>query len=110
LLTVEGAIADVETAQRVVEQALDRFGRIDSLINNAGIFIGKPFTDYTVEDYSAITAVNLAGFFHITRRAIQQMIRHDSGHVVNITTSLVDTPTATDPQHWWPSPRVDSPP
>ena len=85
-LTVQGDIAEVETAQRVVEQALDRFGRIDSLINNAGIFIGKPFTDYTLDDYAAITAVNLAGFFHITQRAIGQMVTQGSGHIVNITT------------------------
>jgi short chain dehydrogenase len=68
-VTVQGDIGEVDTAQRVVEQALDRFGRIDSLINNAGIFIGKPFTDYTLDDYAAVTAVNLAGFFHITRPA-----------------------------------------
>ena len=85
-----GDIAEVETAQRVVEQALDRFGRIDSLVNNAGIFIGKPFTDYTPDDFAAITAVNLAGFFHITQRAIRQMVDQGGGHVVNITTSLVD--------------------
>jgi NAD(P)-dependent dehydrogenase (short-subunit alcohol dehydrogenase family) len=89
-LTVEGDIAKVETAQRVVEQALDRFGRIDSLINNAGIFIGKPFTEYTLDDYAAVTAVNLAGFFHITQLAIPQMVTQGSGHIVNITTSLVD--------------------
>jgi NAD(P)-dependent dehydrogenase (short-subunit alcohol dehydrogenase family) len=89
-LTVQGDIAEVETAQRVVEQALDRFGRIDSLINNAGIFIGKSFTDYTPDDYAAITAVNLTGFFHITQRAIRQMATQGSGHIVNITTSLVD--------------------
>ena len=80
-----GDIAEAETAERVVEQALDRFGRIDTLINNAGIFIGKPFTDYTLEDYAAITAVNLAGFFHITQRAIRQMVAQGGGHVVNIT-------------------------
>ncbi len=89
-LTVEGDITQAETAERVVEQALDRFGRIDSLINNAGIYIGKPFTEYTVDDYAAITAVNLAGFFHITQRAIGQMVTQGSGHVVNISTSLVD--------------------
>jgi NAD(P)-dependent dehydrogenase (short-subunit alcohol dehydrogenase family) len=89
-LTVQGDISEVETAQRVVEQALDRFGRIDSLINNAGIFVGKPFTDYTPDDYDAVTDVNLAGFFHITQRVIRQMVAHGSGHVVNLTTSLVD--------------------
>ena len=89
-LTVQGDIAEVATAQRVVEQALDRFGRIDSLINNAGIYIGKPFTDYTADDFAAITAVNLAGFFHITQRAVRPMVAQGGGHVVNITTSLVD--------------------
>jgi NAD(P)-dependent dehydrogenase (short-subunit alcohol dehydrogenase family) len=89
-LTVQGDIADPEAAERVVEQALDRFGRIDSLINNAGVFIGKPFTDYTADDYAAVTTVNLAGFFHITQRAIRQMVRQGAGHVVNMSTSLVD--------------------
>lgn len=89
-LTVRGDIAEAETAQRVVEQALDRFGRIDSLINNAGIFIGKPFTEYTPDDFVAVTAVNLAGFFHITQRAIRQMVAQGGGHIVNIVTTLVD--------------------
>jgi len=80
-----------------VDQALDRFGRIDSLINNAGIYIGKPFTDYTFDDYAAITAVNLTGFFHITQRAIRQMVAQGSGHVVNISTSLVDQPDSKRP-------------
>jgi NAD(P)-dependent dehydrogenase (short-subunit alcohol dehydrogenase family) len=97
LLTVQGDITQAETAQRVVEQTLDRFGRIDSLINMAGIFIGKPFTEYTVDDYSAITAVNLAGFFHITQRVIRQMVAQGGGHVVNITTSLVDHADSTRP-------------
>jgi NAD(P)-dependent dehydrogenase (short-subunit alcohol dehydrogenase family) len=90
VLTVTGDIADAGTAERVVDQALDRFGRVDTLINNAGIFIGKPFTDYTPQDFDAITAVNLAGFFHVTQRAIRQMVIQGGGHVVNITTSLVD--------------------
>ncbi len=97
LLTVQGDIAEVETAQRVVEQALDRFGRLDSLINNAGVFIGKPFTEYTPDDYAAITAVNLAGFFHITQRAIRQMVSQGNGHIVNITTTLVDQPDSKRP-------------
>ena len=73
-----------------MERARDRFGRMDSLINNAGIFIGKPFTDYTADDYDLMTTVNLAGFFHITQRAIRQMVRQGGGHVVNVSTSLVD--------------------
>jgi NAD(P)-dependent dehydrogenase (short-subunit alcohol dehydrogenase family) len=88
--TVQGDITDHQTAGHIVEQALDRFGRIDSLINNAGVFIGKPFTDYTTDDYAAITAVNLAGFFHITQRAIRPMVTQGSGHIVNVTTSLAD--------------------
>ncbi len=97
LLTVAGDIADPDTAGRIVERALDRYGRIDSLINNAGIFIGKPFTEYTLQDYSAITAVNLTGFFHITQRAVSHMAAQGSGHVVNISTSLVDHPQSGSP-------------
>jgi NAD(P)-dependent dehydrogenase (short-subunit alcohol dehydrogenase family) len=96
-LTVQGDLGEAQTAERVVGGALDRFGRIDSLINNAGIFIGKPFTDYTLEDYAAATAVNLAGFFHITQRAIRQMVTQGSGHIVNITTSLVDHADSNSP-------------
>jgi NAD(P)-dependent dehydrogenase (short-subunit alcohol dehydrogenase family) len=97
VLTVDGDIADSDTAQRVVEAALHRFRRIDTLINNAGIFIGKPFTDYTPEDYAAISAVNLTGFFHITQRCIRQMLTQGSGHIVNVTTSLVDQPDSARP-------------
>ena len=95
-VVVDGDIAEAETARRVVAQAVDRFGRIDTLVNNAGIYLGKRFTEYTLADFAAITAVNLAGFFHITRLAIARMVDQGSGHVVNISTSLVDTPTATD--------------
>jgi NAD(P)-dependent dehydrogenase (short-subunit alcohol dehydrogenase family) len=96
-VAVEGDIADVATAQRAVDEALDRYGRIDSLINNAGIFIGKPFTDYTLDDYAAITAVNLTGFFHITQRAIAHMTERGTGHIVNVSTSLVDNADSTRP-------------
>jgi NAD(P)-dependent dehydrogenase (short-subunit alcohol dehydrogenase family) len=89
-VAVGGDIAEAETARRAVDQALDRFGRIDTLINNAGVYIGKPFLQYTVEDYATITAVNLTGFFHITQLAIEQMVEQGSGHVINISTSLVD--------------------
>jgi len=97
VLTVQGDITDAETSRRVVEQALERFGRIDSLINNAGVYIGKPFTDYTSDDYAAITAVNLAGFFNITQQAIGPMVTQGAGHIVNISTSLVDHADSTRP-------------
>jgi len=109
-LTVQGDIAQVETAQRVVEQALDRFGWIDSLINNAGIYIGKPFTDCTADDFAATTAVNLAGFFHITQGAVRQMVAQGGGHVVNITTSLVDHADSNDHRQWPRLRRADWPP
>ena len=94
---VAGDIADEQTARRAVEEARDRFGRIDTLINNAGIYIGKPFTEYTFDDYAAITAVNLTGFFHITQLAIADMVDRGSGHVVNVSTSLVDHADSTRP-------------
>lgn len=97
LVTVAGDIADPATAERVVGQALDRFGRIDTLVNNAGVYIGKPFTDYTLDDYLTITAVNLTGFFHITQRTIPHMVSQGGGHIVNISTSLVDHADATRP-------------
>jgi NAD(P)-dependent dehydrogenase (short-subunit alcohol dehydrogenase family) len=90
ILAVAGDIADPKTAQRVVSQAVERFGRIDTLVNNAGIFMAKPFTDYTAEDYAGILSTNLNGFFHITQRAARQMLKQGSGHIVQITTSLVD--------------------
>jgi NAD(P)-dependent dehydrogenase (short-subunit alcohol dehydrogenase family) len=95
--TVAGDIADPETAGRVVTCALERFGRIDALVNNAGVFIGKRFTEYTVEDYATLVAVNLTGFFHITQRAIRQMDTQGTGHVVNVSTSLVDHARSDSP-------------
>ncbi|TDN61205.1 SDR family oxidoreductase [Paraburkholderia sp. BL10I2N1] len=90
ILTVVGDIADPATARRVISEGVARFGRIDTLVNNAGIFIAKPYTKYTAEDYAAATGVNLAGFFYITQLAIAEMEKHSSGHVVSITTSLTD--------------------
>lgn len=93
LVTVQGDIADPATARRVIATAVERFGRVDTLVNNAGVFVAKPFTEYTQEDYDALTGVNLGGFFHISRLAVEQMLGRGSGHIVQITTSLVDRPT-----------------
>jgi len=90
VITVPGDIADRKTAERAIYEGRSRFGRIDTLVNNAGIFIAKPFTRYTEADYAAILGVNIAGFFHATQLAIAEMEKQGSGHVVQITTSLVD--------------------
>ena len=97
VLAVAGDIADPKTAERVVSQAIERFGRVDSLVNNAGIFIAKPFTDYTDEDYAKMLSTNLNGFFHITQRAAREMLKQGSGHIVQITTSLVDHASSSVP-------------
>ena len=90
VLTVAGDVADPKTADRIVQEALARFGRIDTLINNAGIFIAKPFTEYTEEDFASILAINLGGFFRLTKRVAAEMLKQGSGHIVQITTSLID--------------------
>ncbi|HEY9254831.1 MAG TPA: SDR family oxidoreductase [Stenotrophomonas sp.] len=90
VLAVPGDISERAVAQRVVEEALARFGRIDTLVNNAGIFTAKPFTQFTPEDYANNVAVNLTGFFHVTQLAVAQMEKQGSGHVATITTSLTD--------------------
>ena len=97
VLAVPGDIAEAETAEHVVEQALDRFERIDTLVNNAGVFIGGPFTDYTEDDFAVMIAVNLAGFFHMTQRAIRQMLEQGGGHIVNVSSSLVAHARSADP-------------
>lgn len=97
IVTVAGDIADPDTAQRIVQEALERFGRIDTLINNAGIFIGKPFTEYTLQDFNALIAVNLAGFFHVTTRAIEHMLGRGRGHVVSVSTTLVEQADSSTP-------------
>ena len=97
VLTVSGDIADRNTAQRAISGGMQRFGRIDTLVNCAGIFIAKPFTQYTEADYIAITGVNTAGFFHITQLAIAEMEKHGSGHVVQITTTLAEYANSAEP-------------
>ena len=97
IVAVPGDIGDPATAERVVKEAIARFGRVDTLVNNAGIFISKPFTDYTIDDFRAKVWTNVAGFFHITQRAAAAMLRQGSGHIVNITTSLTDQAVAGVP-------------
>jgi NAD(P)-dependent dehydrogenase (short-subunit alcohol dehydrogenase family) len=95
---VAGDIADPATSERLVTTAVERFGRVDTLINNAGVFVAKPFTEYTAADYAYVTAINLTGFFHITQHVIAQMLSQgDGGHVVNVTTTLVDYADARVP-------------
>ena len=88
--TVAGDISDPEVAAAVVKTAVDEFGRVDTLVNNAGIFIAKPFVDYNNDDFNRMLKVNLEGFFHVSQAAIARMTEQGSGHVVNITTTLVE--------------------
>jgi NAD(P)-dependent dehydrogenase (short-subunit alcohol dehydrogenase family) len=94
---VAGDISDPATAERIVGEALEAFGRIDTLVNNAGVYLSKPFIDYTADDYAAIVGVNLTGFFRLTQLAITHMLERGTGHVVNITTTLVDVADSTAP-------------
>jgi NAD(P)-dependent dehydrogenase (short-subunit alcohol dehydrogenase family) len=97
VLTVDGDITDPATADRIIGGALGRFGRIDTLINNAGIYVSKPFTDYTAEDYAELVGVNLSGFFWLTQRAIAQMLKQDGGHVVNISATIAEYANSSTP-------------
>lgn len=97
LLSIAGDIGDPETGPRIIKEGLERFGRIDTLVNNAGIFLASPFTDYTPEDYARVVATNLTGFFFTTQAAIAAMDRERGGHVVSITTSLVKHPSSKVP-------------
>ena len=97
LILVDGEVSKKETAVKVVEAALKHFGRIDLLVNNAGIFIPKPFTDYTEEDYNLVMNTNVASFFYMSQQVIPQMKIQNSGHVVNISTVLADQPSGAAP-------------
>jgi NAD(P)-dependent dehydrogenase (short-subunit alcohol dehydrogenase family) len=90
ILAIPGDVAERSTAERAIAEGVARFGRIDTLINNAGLFIAKPFTQYSEGDYATVLSVNLAGFFHMTQVAISEMENRGSGHIVQITTSLID--------------------
>jgi NAD(P)-dependent dehydrogenase (short-subunit alcohol dehydrogenase family) len=95
--TVEGDVSEPATADRIISAALGRFGRVDTLINNAGLYISKPFTDYTPADYAAVTGVNVTGFFWLTQHAITEMLKQGGGHVVNITASVAEYASSSTP-------------
>ncbi|RDJ15443.1 SDR family NAD(P)-dependent oxidoreductase [Rhizobium grahamii] len=95
IVRVDGDIADPATAKKVVETAVERFGSIDALVNNAGIFFTKPFVDYTIEDYRTLSSTNIEGFLHLTQLVVRQMLAQKTGgSIVSITTPLLDHPIA----------------
>lgn len=91
---VDGDIGDPKTAAKIVDAALSRFGRVDVLVNNAGIFIPKPFTEYTTEDFNALVSTTLAGFLYVTQLSVKQMVNQKSGSIINVSTTLVNQPVA----------------
>src|SRR5260221_2511426 len=97
VVTVQGDIGAADTAERVFKAAFERFGRVDTLVNNAGMFMAKPFTVYSQDDYATYMSTNVTGFFHMTQRALELMSKQGHGHVVTITTSLVDQPMSSVP-------------
>ncbi|MGB8750651.1 MAG: SDR family oxidoreductase, partial [Candidatus Sulfotelmatobacter sp.] len=94
LVLLDGDIGKQQTAAYAVEAAINNFGTIDVLVNNAGIFLTKPFTDFTTEDFDALVSTNLLGFFYITQRAVKEMLKQKSGCVVSVTAALADRPIA----------------
>jgi NAD(P)-dependent dehydrogenase (short-subunit alcohol dehydrogenase family) len=97
VLTVEGDITEPATAERITGAALEHFGHIDTLVNNAGVYISKPFTDYTADDYALVAGVNLAGFFWLTQRVIAEMLTRGGGHVVNISATIAEVANSSAP-------------
>src|SRR6266699_7191749 len=97
LVLVDGDIGKKDTAIRVADAAIKHFGRIDLLVNNAGIYLPKPFTEYTPEDFEMMISTNVAGYFFITQQVVAQMRKQKSGHIVSISTTLVDQPLAGAP-------------
>jgi NAD(P)-dependent dehydrogenase (short-subunit alcohol dehydrogenase family) len=97
LVLVDGDIGKKETAIKVVEAAVSHFDRIDLLVNNAGIYMPKPFLEYTPEDFATMIGTNIAGYFFVTQQVVAQMRKQKSGHIVSIATVLVDQPLAGAP-------------
>jgi NAD(P)-dependent dehydrogenase (short-subunit alcohol dehydrogenase family) len=97
VLAVPGDIRDRATAQKAVAAAKERFGRVDTLVNNAGVFVAKPFVEYTQEDFDAVAGTNVTGLFHITQVVLAELLSQRSGHIINITAALVDQPLASVP-------------
>ena len=94
LIVIDGDIRDSETAAKCVEAALSHFGSVDVLVNNAGIYITKPFTEFTTDDFNALVSINLLGFLHMTQLAVKQMLKQPSGCVISISAALADNPIA----------------
>jgi NAD(P)-dependent dehydrogenase (short-subunit alcohol dehydrogenase family) len=98
VLAVAGDISEPATAGRIIDEALGRFGRVDTLVNNAGLYVSKPFTEYTAEDYALVVGVNLTGFFWVTQRAIAEMATRYGGHVVNVSATLAEVANSATPE------------
>lgn len=97
IVNINGDIGEADTADRIMHEGVERFGHLDTLVNNAGIFISKPFTEYTQADYDAMLSTNIAGFFHLTQRVMRVMESQGYGHIVNITTTAAEQPINGSP-------------
>jgi NAD(P)-dependent dehydrogenase (short-subunit alcohol dehydrogenase family) len=97
VISVEGDVREPATADRIVGEALRQFGRIDTLVNDAGVYLSKPFTDYTRDDYDTVVGVNLTGFFLLTQRVLTDMLTRSSGHVVNMAATIAERPNSAVP-------------
>jgi NAD(P)-dependent dehydrogenase (short-subunit alcohol dehydrogenase family) len=97
VLAVEGDVREPVTADNIVGEAIRRFGRIDTLVNDAGVYLSKPFTDYSRDDYDTVVGVNLTGFFILTQRVLTHMLARSSGHIVNMAATIAERPNSAVP-------------